>query len=202
MTRINTGNSLPGILNGMTYRPLTAAPLNALAETLLRPPLGAEGLSRGERELIFAMASIINGCEFCFRVHSTCAALQLQDGDDVVAAIFGSPDLRFEGQHAHPCAIQDTHPKLHELLHLAQLTTMHMYHPSYAAGMDEEIKLARAAGASDLEIHDTMLIASSAAMFNRYVNAIDAEVPKSQSFYHEVAEMLTTKGYVASIKQN
>jgi hypothetical protein len=46
MAHIDLANDLPGIVGLMAFRPETAAPLNALAETLLRAD---NSLSRGER---------------------------------------------------------------------------------------------------------------------------------------------------------
>ena len=73
----------------MAFRPETAGPLNALAETLLR---GDNTLGRGERESIAAYVSYLNECEFCERSHSAFAARQLDGGYDVVDSI--KRDLR------------------------------------------------------------------------------------------------------------
>ena len=79
----------PGILAPMMFRPETAKPLNELAEVLLR---GDSTLSRGERELIAAHVSKLNDCHFCHSSHATFAALQLDDGWDVIDAVVEDVD--------------------------------------------------------------------------------------------------------------
>src|SRR5215831_3537407 len=63
--------NLPGIRGPMAYRPETAAPLNALAEVLLRDDNNT--LTRGERELIGTYVSSLNDCFFCQNVHGALA---------------------------------------------------------------------------------------------------------------------------------
>ena len=74
MAHIDLPDGLPGILGPMAFRPETARPLNDLAEVLLRDD---NSLTRGERELIAAHVSNLNGCHFCHASHATFAALQL-----------------------------------------------------------------------------------------------------------------------------
>ena len=59
MSHIDLSNDLPGIVGLMAFRPETAEPLNALAETLLRAD---NSLTRGEREAIAAYVSYLNEC--------------------------------------------------------------------------------------------------------------------------------------------
>ena len=84
VAHIDLQNRLPGILGLLRFRPATAKPLMGLAELLLR---GESPLSRGERELIAAEVSNLNGCQFCYNAHGTHAALQLDGGWDVVDAV-------------------------------------------------------------------------------------------------------------------
>lgn len=84
MAHIKLPDGLPGILGLMAVRPLTARPLNDLAEILLR---GDNSLSRGERELIAAYVSNLNRCGFCDASHSAFAANQLDGGVAVVDAV-------------------------------------------------------------------------------------------------------------------
>ncbi|HEX8345698.1 MAG TPA: carboxymuconolactone decarboxylase family protein, partial [Actinoplanes sp.] len=84
MAHIDLGvdeHQFPGIIGLMHYRPLTAKPLNDLAEALLRAP---NSLSRGERELIAAYVSGLNECTFCCASHSAFAAAQLDAGMSLV----------------------------------------------------------------------------------------------------------------------
>ena len=50
----------------------------------------------------------------------------------------------------------------------------------------EDIEQAREQGASDEEIHDTVLIAAAFSMFNRYVDGLGTELPKHEGFYEEI----------------
>ena len=66
-----TNEQLPGIIGLMHYRPETAAPLNQLAEILLRGP---STLTPGEREIIASSVSWWNDCHFCHTTHGAAAA--------------------------------------------------------------------------------------------------------------------------------
>ena len=75
LPHIDLPEGVPGIRSAMAFRPETAGPLCALAETLLRDD---NTLSRGERELIAAYVSSLNDCFYCQTTHSaTFAAMQL-----------------------------------------------------------------------------------------------------------------------------
>src|SRR5215472_18984495 len=84
MSHINLQDDLPGIAGLFHYRPETAGPLSALAETLLRDP---NTLSRGERELIAAYVSNLNQCKFCASSHAAFAAAQLPEGMEMVSSV-------------------------------------------------------------------------------------------------------------------
>lgn len=62
MTHINLENELLGIRGLMAFRPVTALPINILAEILLR---SNERLNKGERGLIATFVSSLNDCLFC-----------------------------------------------------------------------------------------------------------------------------------------
>ena len=56
-------------------------------------------------------------------------------------------------------------------------------------------------GASDTEIHDTVLIAAAFCMFNRYVDGLATWQPEDHAMYASMGEHLATEGYLApSIK--
>ncbi|MHB8718294.1 MAG: carboxymuconolactone decarboxylase family protein [Candidatus Dormibacteria bacterium] len=74
----------------MDYRPQTGEALSAFAEALLRGP---SPLSRGERELIGARVSQLNGCDFCVNSHSAIAAVQLPGGEDLVDRVRHGAEL-------------------------------------------------------------------------------------------------------------
>ncbi len=123
------------------FRPETAAPMRQLAEVLLR---GDNTLTRGERELIAAYVSNLNECEFCQASHSSFAALQLDGGMPVVDQVKADPET---------APISD---KLRALLAIAAKVRQDGRLVS-----DEDVEAARAEGATDVEIHDTVLIAAA-----------------------------------------
>jgi hypothetical protein len=64
------------------------------------------------------------------------------------------------------------------------------------AVMPEDIATARAAGASDVEIHDTVLIAAAFCMYNRYVDGLATVTPDDPEVYAKMAERIVTGGYL------
>lgn len=178
MAHIEITNGQPGITGLMLQRPDTAAPLNQLAETLLRGPLT---LSRGERELIAAYTSELNTTPFCSGSHSAFAAAQLEGGHDLVKSVLHEPDDA-------PIT-----PKMRALLRIAAEVRGEVRAVSAQAVAD-----ARAAGADDAEIHDTVLIAASFCLFNRYVTCLDTEVPSDPAYYDVSAQRIVEHGYAAA----
>jgi len=177
---IELANNMPGIVGLMMFRPETAEPLNALAETLLRAD---NSLSRGERETIAAYVSNLNECRFCEWSHSAFAARQLEGGYDVVDSVKRDLD-------AAPVS-----PKLRALLAIAAAVQR-----SGRDVTEGDIRAARNAGASDIEIHDTVLIAAAFCMYNRYVDGLGTWAPDTREAYDQMAEGIVEHGYGASLK--
>lgn len=177
MAHINLQNDLPGIVSLFRYRPETAGPLSILAETLLRAP---NTLSRGERELIAAYVSNLNQCEFCASSHSAFAAAQLAEGMEMVTSVCSDLER---------AAVS---PKMRALLQVAGKVQQ-----SGKAVTAADIEAARDAGASDVEIHDTVLIAAVFCMFNRYVDGLATTAPDDPAAYAMSAEVIVTHGYSA-----
>jgi uncharacterized peroxidase-related enzyme len=175
MPHIQLPEGLPGILGPMAFRPETAAPLNQLAEALLR---GDSPLSRGDRELIAAYVSSRNDCKFCCASHSAFAARQLGGGRALVDAVKRDPDR---------APISD---KLRRLLAIAAQVQQ-----GGKQVTAESVRAAAAAGASDVEIHDTVLIAAAFCMFNRYVDGLGTIAPDDPGGYEAVAERIVRDGY-------
>jgi uncharacterized peroxidase-related enzyme len=169
--------AFPGIQGLLQYRPETARPLMMLAEVLLRGP---STLSPGERELIAAYVSELNECGYCARSHAAFAAAQLKEGVRLVDEV--RADL-------------DTAPitaKLKALLRIADAVRKD--------GRDVTAWLvadARAEGATDLEIHDTVLIAAAFSMFNRYVDGLATLTPESPEAYMHGVNRIVRDGYLA-----
>ncbi|MFC4586230.1 carboxymuconolactone decarboxylase family protein [Sphaerisporangium corydalis] len=175
MAHIELGNDAPGIRGLMQYRPETGKVLNELAEVLLRDE---NSLTRGERELIATYVSTLNQCRFCSASHKAFAAAQLPGGHELVA---------------HACSDLDTAPisdKLKALLHIAG----HVQQIGTAV-TEKDVALARDAGATDIEIHDTVLIAAAFCMYNRYVDGLGTFAPDDPASYDQMAQLITTQGY-------
>jgi len=60
---------------------------------------------------------------------------------------------------------------------------------------------ARAAGATDMEIHDTVLIAAAFCMYNRYVDGLGTEQPRDEAMYRERGKRVAREGYVTVSKE-
>ena len=59
----------------------------------------------------------------------------------------------------------------------------------------EDIDNARQQGASDHDIHDTVLIAATFCMMNRYVDGLGATTPDDMASYPLRAKQIVEKGY-------
>jgi uncharacterized peroxidase-related enzyme len=175
MPHITLNSSEPGIRGLLRYRPETAGPLSDLAETLLRGP---STLTRGERELIGAYVSELNDCEYCSRSHGACAAALLPDGMTVVEQVRAD------------AATAPVSAKLKTLLAIASAVQQ-----SGREVTAELVAQARTAGATDLEIHDTVLIAALFCMFNRYVDGLATVAPEDPAAYAAGAQRLILEGY-------
>ena len=179
MAHIQLREDLPGIRGLMVFRPETAEPLNQLADILLRGP---STLSPGERELIATFVSSRNDCFFCQTVHGAVAAYHLNGNEQLVLEVKRDPE------HA---GVSD---KMKALLAVASKVQR--------GGKEvtgEDIARARECGASDTEIHDTVLIAAAFCMFNRYVDGLGTWAPTDPDVYRQRAPITARDGYANSI---
>ena len=174
MPHIDLPKELPGISSGFAFRPETAKPMRELAHILLHEP---NSLDPGERELIATYVSSLNDCYFCQTSHGAAAACHL-GGNSIVKQV------RADFTQA-PIS-----EKLKRLLVIAgkvqrdgkQVTT-------------EDVEAARELGATDMEIHDTVLIAAAFCMYNRYVDGLATWQPKEESMYEQMGKHLASEGY-------
>jgi len=60
----------------------------------------------------------------------------------------------------------------------------------------EQISATKEAGATDVEIHDTVLIAATFCMFNRYVDGLGTTAPLDRQFYINRAPQRAEDGYL------
>jgi hypothetical protein len=64
-----------------------------------------------------------------------------------------------------------------------------------------DIERARQNGATDVEIHDTVLIAAAFCMFNRYVDGLGAGSSSDPASRRERARLVAEHGYSISLPQ-
>jgi uncharacterized peroxidase-related enzyme len=174
MPHIELPEGLPGISAGFAFRPETAKPMRELAHILLHEP---NSLAPGERELIATYVSSQNDCYFCQTSHGAAAAAHLGD-DEIVKRV------KSDFQHAN---ISD---KLKALLVIAGKVQKGGKNVT-----PEDVQNARDLGATDIEIHDTVLIAAAFCMYNRYVDGLGTWQPRDESMYAAMGKHLATEGY-------
>jgi uncharacterized peroxidase-related enzyme len=178
MAHIQLPEGIPGILGPMAFSPQTAKPLNELADILLRGP---NSLAPADRELIATYVSSQNDCYFCQHAHGAVAAYRLGGDEKLIDAV---------KTNFRSAPISD---KLKALLAIAG---------SVQKGgkqvTGEQIELARRQGATDKEIHDTVLIAAAFCMYNRYVDGLATWAPTDPEMYRENGKRLADHGYLVS----
>lgn len=175
MAHIDLNETLPGIRGLMDFSPATAKPLNNLAEALLR---GENSLDCGERELIATYVSYLNDCFFCQNAHGG------------IAQHYMGCNLQFLDNIKENPEISTLSDKIKALLALAKAVWK-------GGGNVSEMVVdrARKAGADDMEIHDTVLIAAAFCMFNRYVDGLDTKAPQDRQFYVDRGPRRAVEGY-------
>ena len=176
MPHIQLPEGLPGISSAFAFRPETAKPMRELAEVLLRGP---GSLSSGEREMIATFVSTLNDCYFCQTSHRAAAAHHLGGDYPLVDAV------RFDPENA------PVDPKLKALLAIAGKVQ-----ETGRSVTAEDIARARSEGATDIEIHDTVLIAAAFSMYNRYVDGLATFTPQDPAQYRAMGAMMAEQGYV------
>jgi uncharacterized peroxidase-related enzyme len=181
MPHIQTPEGMPGIRGLFAFRPETARPLNELVDVLLRGP---NTLTPGERELIATYVSSQNDCYYCQNIHGAVAAAHL-NGDEALVL-----------QVKQNFAAADVSPKLKALLGIAGKVQK-----SGKQVTEADVAAARKEGATDKEIHDTVLIAASFCMFNRYVDGLGTWYPDDAAWYRERGRIVAADGYVAATRQ-
>jgi uncharacterized peroxidase-related enzyme len=171
---ITVPEELPGILGLLAFKLDTAATVSAFTQQLLRGP---SSLSPGEREPIASVVSRRNECRFCAQAH-TAAAEQVIGDRALVDAVLRDPASAPVGE------------KMRALLAIAAKVQR-----SGLDVRDDDIAAARAAGASDEDLHDTVLVAAAFCMFNRYVDGLAATTPTDPAVYDLIGQELATNGY-------
>ena len=165
----------------LAFRPEIAPAMGALADVLLHAP---HTLSAADRELIGAYVSSLNDCAFCRKSHAAIAASHLNGDESLVEKVLSDPmQAPISG-------------KLKALLAIAARVQQGGRHVR-----DEDVSRAREEGASDLEIHDAVLIAALFCFFNRYVDGLGAWTPSDPEVYRQRARLTAQHGYAASLSR-
>jgi uncharacterized peroxidase-related enzyme len=178
MAHIKVPDNLPGILGPMAISPDTTKALRELAEVLLRGP---NTLTPGEREIIATYVSSQNDCCFCQLSHGAAAAEHLGGNYELIDRIkqnFGTAEIS---------------EKLRALLAIAGKVQKGGKHVT-----GEDVERARQQGATDKEIHDTVLIAAAFCMYNRYVDGLGTWQPTDPKAYREMGRSMADVGYSKS----
>ncbi|MBU3679384.1 MAG: hypothetical protein FGM32_07230 [Candidatus Kapabacteria bacterium] len=177
MAHIDLPDGAYGIRGPMMVRPDTAAALNELASVLLHD---AHSLTAGEREFIATAVSRANNCTYCSNIHAAITAAHtsiprtsiLADADRSEAA-WASPKVNALARLA--CAVRDGGKSVSQNL------------------IDDAASL----GATELEIHDSILIGAAFCMFNRYVDGLDTPTPPDAELYDDMGATRAQQGYRA-----
>jgi len=175
MAHIKVVEGIPGIRSLVDFRPDTGRPLYELAEVLLR---GESLLSPAERELIAAYVSSLNHCTFCTLSHAAAARELYQGNGEIV-------DRTLHNLDDAPLS-----PKMKALLHIAAKVQR-----SGKSVTPLDIERAKKEGAEDRSIHDTVLIAATFCMFNRYVDGLASMTPTDPKDYQAMGKRLAVHGY-------
>ncbi len=175
MAFISLPQDVPGIMGLMKYRTDTGNILSELSEVLLR---GGSPLSLAERELIAAYVSHRNECHFCTASHGAIAKHLFKDNNGVVDDVF---------KEIETANLSD---KMKALLQIAAKVQL-----GGNPVVETDIQQAKEQGASDREIHDTVLISAAFCMFNRYVDALGTSMPNDPSVFQQFASQIAEFGY-------
>jgi uncharacterized peroxidase-related enzyme len=175
MPHIDVDPNLPGIRSLMAFSPATAEPMGKLANLMLR---SNEGLSMAEREMIAAHVSYLNDCFYCQQSHGAIAVCYLNGDKDLVEQV------KKDYENA------DVPEKLKALLSIAGSVQKGGKYVT-----KEQIEKAKEEGATDRDIHDTVLIAAMFCMFNRYVDGLASNTPTDLSTYPLRAKQIAEHGY-------
>jgi uncharacterized peroxidase-related enzyme len=178
MPHITLPKEYPGIRSLFMYSPATALPLNNLVQTLLHDK-ETSTLTPGERELIATYTSSLNSCKYCANTHGAIAQYQLGDKPQIVSQVRTDPDLA------------DISDKLKALLKIAAKVQK-----DARTVNTNDIDFAKKNGATEKEIHDTVLIAAAFCMYNRYVDGLATWAPDDPAIYDAIGQQRSKEGYM------
>ena len=158
MPRFQLPEGLTGLAQLGAYRPDIVATIGPLAGLIFQP---TDTFPFGERELVATFVSYLNSCKFCHLTHGQLAAKEFGDDKQLVE------DIKCDYRKSRAS------PKLKALLAIAEEVQRGGSHVT-----SDGIQHAYAIGATERDVHDTILIASTFCMFSRYLDAIELSLPE------------------------
>lgn len=183
MSHIHLPEGVPGISAGFSFRPETAKPLRELAHVLLHSSV-SETFNAAERELVATFVSSRNSCYFCMTSHGAVASHLHGD-----AGIVGSVCSDYLSAPISP--------KMKSFLAIAEQVQIDGKRVT-----KELVDRALAEGATEVDVHDVILVASAFCMFNRYVDGLGTWQPRDESMYAEMGRQLAENGYLNPTKRH
>jgi uncharacterized peroxidase-related enzyme len=169
-----------GIVSLMKAYPETAKPLNELAERLLSRETPT--YSKAERETVASYVSYLNQCVFCSESHAAAADHHWKHP--------GLSKAVWEAPQAAP--ISD---RLRAHLQIAAKVQKQA-----GSVTSDDVRRALELGATESDVHDTVLIAAAFCMYNRYVDGLATVAPpRGHQGYIEAGRRLAEAGYVKAI---
>lgn len=179
MAHIQVPVGAPGILGPMMAYPETAKHLNALAETILVHETPT--FSKAERETVANYVSFLNQCVFCSESHAAVADFHWK-----------KPVSKQVWDNLESAPVSD---RLKALLKIAEKVQK-----AATSVKKSDIDAALKLGATEKDIHDTVLIAAAFCMYNRYVDGLGTFTPPpGDATYKDMGQMLGEKGYINAI---
>jgi uncharacterized peroxidase-related enzyme len=176
MAHMTLAHPLPGIAGLLVTRTDTAGPLTDLAEMLLRR--SSPTFSSAERELVAAYVSYLNNCVFCSESHAGAANAHAKE-PQWAQHVWSNMEKNAPSE------------KMRALLRIAAKVQS----TDFKVGADM-VASARAQGATDNDVHDTVLIAAAFCMYNRYVDGMGTTCPpRGDESYREMGSALAHEGY-------
>jgi uncharacterized peroxidase-related enzyme len=179
MAHIQLPEGLPGIRGPMVFSPETTKPLCDLVQVLLAGP---HSLTPAEREMIATYVSSQNDCIYCQSCHGSTAAQHL-GGKEADYELIANIKRDYEAT--------EISSKMKALLAIAGKVQKGGKHVT-----GDDVARATKVGATDKEIHDTVLIAAAFCMFNRYVDGLATWQPRDPEIYCEIGMLTAQLGYV------
>jgi len=174
MPHIKLEEHLPGITGLLEYRRDTAEHIRNLTMTLMR---GESTLTFAERELIATVVSSGNKCQFCTAAHTAITNDLLGENNTCETVL----------QDYENSSISK---KMKALISIATKVQQDARNVN-----TKDIERAVSEGATELEIHDTVLIAALFCLYNKYVDGLGTIAPSDPQYYKNLGDRIRISGY-------